>query len=195
MALTRKFLSALGIEADKIDEIITAHSETVDALKSERDDYKANADKLPEVQKELDKLKKEAAKNSGDDYAALKKEFEEYKADVAKKEAHAAKETAYRDLLKDAGIAEKSLAKVLKYSDVDAVELDEDGKIKDAKSLIKSVREEWPEHIETVRTQGASTSTPPASTGKTRTKEEIMAIKDAHERQVAIAENHTLFGF
>ena len=34
MALTRKFLAALGIEADKIDEIINAHSETVDARRS-----------------------------------------------------------------------------------------------------------------------------------------------------------------
>ena len=32
MALTRKFLTAMGIEDDKIDEIITAHSETVNAL-------------------------------------------------------------------------------------------------------------------------------------------------------------------
>ena len=28
MALTRKFLSALGIESDKVDEIISAHTET-----------------------------------------------------------------------------------------------------------------------------------------------------------------------
>lgn len=33
MALTRKFLAAMGIEADKIDSIIDAHTETVDALK------------------------------------------------------------------------------------------------------------------------------------------------------------------
>jgi hypothetical protein len=65
MALTRKFLSALGIDADKVDEIINAHTETVDALKNERDKYKADAEKLPEVQKELDGMKEEAAKNSG----------------------------------------------------------------------------------------------------------------------------------
>ena len=49
MALTRKFLLALGIEDSKIESIIDAHSETVDALKKERDDYKAQAEKLPEV--------------------------------------------------------------------------------------------------------------------------------------------------
>ena len=65
MALTRKFLAALGIEADKVDEIITAHTETVDALKHERDTFKADAEKLPTVQQELDDLKNEAAKNGG----------------------------------------------------------------------------------------------------------------------------------
>ena len=50
MALTRKFLKALGIEDEKVDEIISAHTETVDALKAERDGYKADAEKLPGVQ-------------------------------------------------------------------------------------------------------------------------------------------------
>ena len=44
MALTRKFLSAMGIEQDKVDEIINAHVEVTDALKEERDRYKADAD-------------------------------------------------------------------------------------------------------------------------------------------------------
>ena len=57
MALTRKFLSALGIEEAKIDEIISAHADTVNALKEQRDGYKADADKLPTVQRELDDLK------------------------------------------------------------------------------------------------------------------------------------------
>ncbi len=35
MALTRKFLAALGIEDDKVDEIIQAHTETVNGLKDE----------------------------------------------------------------------------------------------------------------------------------------------------------------
>ena len=47
----------MGIEADKIDEIISAHTDTVNALKEQRDTYKADAEKLPAVQKELDDLK------------------------------------------------------------------------------------------------------------------------------------------
>ena len=44
MALSRRFLAALGIESDKVEEIITAHAETVDALKAERDEFKADAE-------------------------------------------------------------------------------------------------------------------------------------------------------
>ena len=40
MSLTRKMLKAMGIEDEKIDQIIEAHTETVDALKEQRDGYK-----------------------------------------------------------------------------------------------------------------------------------------------------------
>ena len=88
MALTRKFLSALGIEEAKIDEIISAHVDTVNVLKEQRDGYKADADKLPAVQKQLDDLK---ASQSGDDpykekYEKKTKEFDDYKKGVEAKE-------------------------------------------------------------------------------------------------------------
>ena len=82
MALTRKFLSALGIEDNKIDQIIDAHRDTVDALKEERDKYKADADKLPNVTKERDDYKAIADKADKDPYKvkydALKDEYENY---------------------------------------------------------------------------------------------------------------------
>ena len=43
MALTRKMLKAMGIEDEKIDQIIEAHTETTDALKQQRDEAKAEA--------------------------------------------------------------------------------------------------------------------------------------------------------
>ena len=68
MALTRKFLSALGIEQDKIDEIITAHTETVDALKEQRDEYKEQAESVPNLTKELEDLKEQAEANKTDEW-------------------------------------------------------------------------------------------------------------------------------
>lgn len=194
MSLTRKFLSALGIEAEKIDEIITAHTETVDGLKEEISKYKAEADKVPDMEKELEDLRKTA--KDGGEYDKLKKEFEDYKAEVKGKEEHAAKQAALREVAKDAGLTEAGIAKVLKYTDY-GFELDDKGKIKDAKDMIKSIREEWSEHIQKVDEHGATTPTPPTrgSGKKYTTKDEIMAIKDTAERQAAIAENSELFGF
>ena len=196
MALTRKFLSALGIEAEKIDEIIGAHTDTIEGLKDELAKVKADAAKLPEVQKELDDLKAKPDDGWKDKYDAARKELAEYKDSVAKEKTLAAKKAAYQELCKDAGLSENGITKAVKYADLDSVELDDAGKIKDGKSLIKSIREEWPEHIVKDSTSGARTPTPPAGTGgKTyQSKDEIIAIKDPAERQKAILDNHELFG-
>lgn len=196
MALTRKLLSALGIEAEKIDEIIGAHTDTIEGLKDELAKVKADAAKLPEVQKELDDLKAKPDDGWKDKYDAARKELADYKDSVAKEKALAAKKAAYQELCKDAGLSENGITKAVKYADFDSVELDDAGKIKDGKSLIKSIREEWPEHIVKDSTSGARTPTPPAGTGgKTyQSKDEIIAIKDQAERQKAILDNHELFG-
>lgn len=197
MSLTRRFLASKGIEADVIEEIITAHTETVNGLKDKLDEaekYKAKAEQYDEAKKELDALKDEVTKNG--DYEALKKEFDNYKADVEAKAARSKKEEAYKEILKDAGIPEKHYAKILKYSDVDGVEIGKDGKIKTAKELLESIKEEWGDHIETKFQSGVKTPTPPGSTGGGKmSKEEIMKIKDSSERQKAIVENRELFGF
>lgn len=200
MSLTRKFLSALGIEEDKVDEIIKAHTDTVDALKEQRDALKADAEKLPVVQKELDELKATAEK-SGDDtykvkYEALKEDFEAYKKEQNEKETHGKKVDAFRELLKEVGISEKRIGSVLKVSDVDSIEFDDEGKVKGVDELKKSIGDEWSDFIVQKETKGANTSTPPAGSGKSyKSKDEIMAIKDTKERQAAIAENHEMFGF
>ena len=57
MALSRKMLRAMGIEDEKIDQIIEAHTESIDALKEQRDQYKVDAEKLPALQKKLEELR------------------------------------------------------------------------------------------------------------------------------------------
>lgn len=208
MALTRKQLAAMGIEAEKIDEIISSHTETVNGLKDQisqlKDDLKeakADADKLPAVQKELDDLKDQNAKDAkareGKDYDALKKEFDDYKAEIAARDTKAAKEKALRDILKDLNVSEKGVGLVLKYQNFDSIELEDDGKIKGADELRKSLKEDWGDYVVKTKTEGAKTETPPGGNGGGKgykTKEEIMDIKDRAERQKAIADNPALFG-
>ena len=200
MSLTRKMLKAMGIEEEKIDQIIEAHSETVDSLKADRDSYKEDAEKLKDVQKELDDLKAKGDDGWKEKHDRLKDEFDKYKTDVQAKETKAAKEAAYRAILKDANLSEKGIEKAVKYADWDKIELDADGKLKGANDHIKAVRDEWAEYVTTTTTTGAKTSTPPANNGGSKlTKAEIYA-RDEHgryklstaERQKALAENPEL---
>ena len=196
MSLTRKMLKAMGIEEEKIDQIIEAHTDTVDGLKSDLSKYKTDAEKLPDVQKELDELKAKGDDGWKEKHDKLKDEFDTYKKDVEAKETKAAKEAAYRAILKDANLSEKGIEKAIKYAEWDKIELGEDGKLKDANDHIKAVREEWAEYVTTTTTTGAKTSTPPVNNGgKTgKTKEEIMAIRDPAVRQAEIAKNPEAFG-
>lgn len=160
MALTRKFLTALGIEDEKQQAIIDAHMETVDPLKKQVEQYKADAEKLPEVQKQLDEAK-ETAKNSGD-YGKLKKEFEDYKADIEKKEAKESKKKALGKLAKEkAKLSEDGVEKALKFTDFEKIELDEKGEIKDPDAVVKGLQTEWATFVETTEKKGAGTPTPP----------------------------------
>lgn len=198
MAFTRKMLKAMGIEDEKIDQIIDAHSETVDALKADRDTYKEDAAKLAAVQKELDELKAKGDDGYKAKYEAEKAAHDALKADIAAKETKKAKTDAYRELLKGANIDEKRIATILRAEapTIDKIELDADGKIKNAEQYTESIKSDWADFIVTQSAKGANTATPPANggTASTKTKEDILKIKDAGERQKAIAENPTLFG-
>ena len=206
MALSRKMLSAMGIEQEKIEQIIEGNAESlaglqdrIETLTKELNTAKEKAEKLSNVQKELDDLKAQVEadkkENEGKDYDALKKEFDEYKAEQERKAVREAKENAYKEILKDAGIAEKHFAKILKYSDVDGVELDDKGKIKTAKDILKAIKEEWSDHIQKTDVKGAGAENPPADGGhKGMTIEQIDAIEDTVERQKAMMENHELYG-
>lgn len=197
MALTRKFLSALGIEEEKAEQIITAHSETVEGLKAEKDKFKEEAEKNNAAKAELDELKK---KQDGEDpykekFEKLQKEYNDYKADVEAKATTAKKESAFRKILREIGIPDKRIDAVLKVSDISKLELDGEGKVKDGDQLKESLKTEWADFIATTTSEGAKTANPPASTGKTTmTKDEIRAIPDASARQKAMLENPSLFG-
>ena len=192
MAFTRATLRNLakesGVELPKEfeDALISEHTTARDAYAEEQ------------VKAELAKQPTEKAGNVKDseEYKTLKQSFDDYKAEVAAKETKAAKEAAYRAILKDANLSEKGIEKAIKYAEWDKIELEADGKLKGASGHIKAVKEEWAEYVTTTTTTGAKTSTPPANngTGTGKTKEEIMAIKDGAVRRAEMAKNPHLFG-
>lgn len=201
MSLTRKMLKAMGIEDEKIDQIIEAHTETVDALKEKVKAAEDKANGLDTVQKELDDLK---AKNSEDykaKYDNTRKEFEAYKKSVTEKESKAAKEAAVKAYFESKNITGNNLAIAMRGArdEIAAIELDGDS-IKDTTALDSLISGEFSGLVVTRTVQGAPTATPPANTGGGKlTKADIYA-KDDHgryimstsERQKALAANPEL---
>ena len=181
MALTRKLLKGMGLTDEQVDTIIEAHTDTVDGLKADVSKYKTDAEKLTDVQKELDELKAKGDDGWKEKHDKLKGEFDTYKKDVEARETHSKKVEAYRTILKDAGLSEKGIEKAIKYAEWDKIELEADGKLKGASDHIKAAKEEWAEYVTTTTTTGAKTSNPPANNGKSGvTKEDFqkMSYKD-----------------
>ena len=193
MAFTRSTIRNLakdsGVELPKEleDALVSEHLTARDAYAEEQ------------VKAELAKQPTEKAGNVKDseEYKTLDKAFKDYKAEVAAKETKAAKEAAYRAILKDANLSEKGIEKAIKYAEWDKIELETDGKLKGASDHIKAVKEEWAEYVTTTTTTGAKTSNPPANTGGAKlTKEDIYKkdergryVMSASERQKALVEN------
>lgn len=180
MALTRKMLKAMGIEDEKIDQIIEEHTESTDALKQQRDDWKAKAEAKPAADpkpKDPEPVDGYKAK-----YDAEKKAFEDYKASIAAEKAEADKRAKYRELIKEAGVDEKRIDAVLKVSDLSGVTV-KDGAIEGADKLVEGIKADFKEFIPVITTKGANVAKPPVAGGGAVTKEQFakMSLRQRNE--------------
>ena len=192
MALTRKSLKAMGLTEEQVDSIIEAHTETVDGLKEQLKTYKADAEKLPTVQKELDELKKGDGEDWKGKYDAEKAAHDKTKSDYKAKETAAENERLFRAELTGIGITGKRADQIVKMTDLTTFKV-KDGAYEDAKSVQDHIRTEWSEFVPSTKTEGANVPTPPGNSGGKKTRDEIEAIEDPTERRAAIAENPDLF--
>ncbi len=195
MAVTRKLLKGMGLTDEQVDTIIEAHNEMVNGLKDELAAAKADAAELSKVRKELNDLKDAGDDGWKDRHDKVKKEFDDYKAEQTRKEARVAKEAAYRKLLKDeCHISEKYIDDVMGVARLDELEM-ENGTIKDAATVARSISEKYAAFVTTTETGGAKVDNPPAAAGKGtgKTREEINAIKDGAQRRAEMAKNIHLF--
>lgn len=155
---------------DEIEnQLVALHLGVVDPLKDDVTRYKADAEKLPGVQKELDELKAQGDGGYKEKYESEHKAFEDYKTSVAAEKTTAAKEKALETALKKIGIADKRIATVAKMAKadgfLDTLELDENGAAKDAAKFETSLKDGYGEFVVTTSTQGANTPNPPAGNG------------------------------
>lgn len=165
MALTRKLLKALGIEDEKIEQIITAHSESVDALKAEIEQKEDEVKNVAGIRAENESLKKELeqakANTKAEEYEALKKEFENFKATTAKEKETSKKKNAILGVLKEIGIGEKQALKLSNLINLESFSVDESGAIVDREKVKNAQKEEWADFISVESSEGDRVENPP----------------------------------
>ena len=193
MALTRKLLKGMGLTDEQVDTIIEAHTDTVDGLKADVSRYKADAEKLPGVQKQLDDLKAAGDGGYKEKYEKEHKAFEDFKANVTAKESKAAKEKAVRAYFESKNITGANLDLAMRGCGEEMAALELDGeKIKDTKALDALVDGTYKGLVAkaSVRVDMGGRLN---DGRKPMTKDEIMKITDRAERRAAIAANMDLF--
>ena len=178
---------------EKAQKIMDEHINVTNGLKDERDNYKAEAEKAADLQKQLDD--KANGENWQEKYEKEHEDFEDFKKQTAADAEAGRVRAAYRKLLSGEGISEKRIDSILKVTDFSKMKLDKDGNLEREEDLKTAINDEWGDFKTTVTEKGAVVEKPPQVGKATKTKEEIFAIKDTAERQKAIAENHELFGF
>lgn len=193
MAVTRSFLKGMGLSDEQVGAIIEEHTNTVNGLKEARDTYKADAEKLTAVQKQLDELKA----NSGDDwkekYNTLKKTFDDFKTESANHAKAEKIKAAYAQLLKDANVDSKRIDAILKITDMSGMSLDESGKLVDADKLSASIKSEWGAFIQTTGVKGSSVETPPENhSGTTMTRADVYAKDEKGHYKLSTAERQKM---
>lgn len=190
MALTQAMLKTMGIEQENREQIMEAHAAVCDSIKAERDEYRVKAEKVPNLEKQIEELK--AAQPTEDweaKYKELKAEYDSFKGKVENDKANAEKAALYSSLLREVGLDEKRVEAIMKVTDLASIDVS-DGAIADAEKVKAAIQDEWGAFIAHKNTQGANVEKPPANAGGAKmTKDEIMAIKDTSARQKAIADN------
>lgn len=186
MALTRSMLKGMNLTEEQVGAIIDAHKETVDALKEQRDSYKADAEKLVSVQKELDGYKN--GKDWKAEYDKLDKSFKDYKSDIASKEALATKKRLYRAVLDELKVNKDDADLIIAGTDFGTITLDDNGKLADADGLRKTVGEKYKRYIPTVKDKNADVDNPPKDQGNNGANPRAAEIAAKfHERRYGAA--------
>lgn len=164
MALTRAMLKGMGLTEEQVSAIIEEHTTVTGGLKDQIKQYKEDAEKLPEVQKELDGLK-----NGNNDweqkYEKEHKAFDDYKKEVSDKETLRKVQSAYKKLLTTAGVDEQRIDAIMKVTDFSNMKLDNDENLVDADKLTETIKETWKGFLVTVKTTPAQVQTPPNGGG------------------------------
>ena len=148
-------------------KLVTLHRSVVDPLlddlesaKRDATKYKAEADKVPGLQKDLDEAKK--GEDWKDKYEKEHQSFEDYKTKIARDAETAKVQAAYKKLLIEERISEKTLDAVMAATDYSGMKLKDDGTLDGVEDLKKAIDTKWGSFKVSQRQRGEQVGNPPA---------------------------------
>jgi len=198
MPFSRTFLKSIGLTKEQEDAVMEEHVSVTDALKQQRDAFKADAEKVPALNQQIAAL--EAEKGYKKKYEDEHTAHEALKQKIVDDEAAAKVKAAYRQLLIDEKVSDKYIDTVLQFTDFSGMKLDKDGKLENEQELRDTGEKKWGAFIVKTTEHGAHVSTPPQTSPSKMTREEIFRKDDrgryvlsTEDRQKAIAENPQAF--
>ena len=140
--------------------VVDPLKDDLDAAKRDATKYKAEADKVPGLQKDLDEAKK--GEDWKDKYEKEHQSFEDYKTKIARDAETAKVQAAYKKLLIEEKISEKTLDAVMAATDYSGMKLKDDGTLDGVEDLKKAIDTKWGGFKVQTRQRGEQVGNPPA---------------------------------
>lgn len=192
MSLTRRLLRELELSDSAIERIIAAHAETIDALRTERDEARTALAEHEQVLSERDALREEAAAHQAD-AERLRTELDTFRQQVSRERTAALRHHTLCQALTRAGANPQAvplLAQAVTTSDEDWAEdrlLDED-------AALRAVREQYAPFFSKTRQLPTDRITPPLQSGGELSREDVQRMSadeiNRHWTQVRSALMH-----
>ena len=153
---------------DIAGKLIGLHRTVVDPIKDQLDDakrdatkYKAEAEKVPGLQQKITDL--EGGEDWKKKYEQEKQAHDDYKAQVAREATTAKVKAAYKKLLTEEKISEKTLESILNATDYSGMKLKDDGTLDKIEDLKKDIDSKWGGFKVSERKRGENVNNPPAN--------------------------------
>lgn len=167
MAFSRKTLRSMGLTDEQVESLIELHSESLDGIKAERDKYKEEAEKLPEIREQLNKAKSDLAAAEKDDYKGKyeseKAAHDKLKADISAKETAEKRISDFKAQAKKRGYSDKAIKTYLDSRNnypLDKIEYDDKGNATNYDDVFKGLDEAFPDLVVKA---GTDSHVPPVS--------------------------------
>ena len=151
---------------DIASKLIGLHRTVVDPIKDQLDDakrdatkYKTEAEKVPGLQQKIKEF--EGGEDWKQKYEQEKQAHADYKAQVARDAETAKVKAAYKKLLTEEKISEKTLDSILNATDYSGMKLKEDGSLDKIEDLKKDIDTRWGGFKVAQRQRGERVDNPP----------------------------------